>query len=208
MGDSHTSFFSGLGNKNTPYMQPIIFSGPQRNVIPQFKGIRIGPATAYQLHNKIPILDKVIKHFYKIDDSILFCFGEVDCRIHLPKRIINGEDKTKVITECVERYFEVILKYQRKGVNCMVWGVIGSTYTGSGYPDQYKVGTMEERNSIAIEFNELLKMKCKEHNIKFISVFDYMVKDLKTDPKCLQDQLHLSQHLMPITIKLFNEQKD
>jgi hypothetical protein len=70
VGDSHSSVFSGKDE-----MQPI---WPERSddKLSFFKSYRIGPATAYQLENKIPIIDEIVKQLNS-QDSLLFCFGEV-----------------------------------------------------------------------------------------------------------------------------------
>lgn len=207
IGDSHGSFFSGLGTKEKPFMQAVYGQGSQKNALKQFKGTRIGAATAYQLHNKIPILESIINKEYKNGDTILFCFGEVDCRLHLPKRIIlNAESEDSVVNECVERYYSVIKKFHTNGIKCAVWGVIGSNPPSLPYPTQYRVGTMQQRNKITILFNKLIKTRCQIDNIPFVSIFDIMVNDdLITNPTFIMDHIHLSQSVMPQTLKLFKE---
>jgi hypothetical protein len=205
IGDSHSSFFSGLGTKENKYMQPVYNEeGCQQNILPYFKAIRIGAATAYQLINKLPILENIVSD--NKDHSILFCFGEVDCRLHLPKRIlVNNENEYNVVSECVDRYFQVIYHFHLKNIKCAVWGVIGSNPPSLPYPDMYKVGAMEQRNKITIVFNKLLKTKCEQYNIPFVSIFDTMVTNYITDPKYIQDNIHLSQELMPKTLELFKD---
>jgi len=210
LGDSHASFFSGLGTKQNRYMQPVYGEeGKQQNIIPYFKSLRISgdATTAYQLMRRINVLEKIVNENYKEGDILLFCFGEIDCRLHMSKRILlNNEDVNSIVKECVDRYFKVILYFLDKKIKCAVWGVIGSNPPSLPYPNIYKVGTMEQRNKITILFNNLLKQKCDEYNIKFISIFDHMVVNLVTNPECIQDNIHLSQILMPITIELFKKE--
>ena len=81
IGDSHSSVFSGREE-----MQPI---WPQRSDdnTSFFKSYRIGPATAYQLSNKILIIQDIINKNVNSNDYVLFCFGEVDIRAHLIKQM-------------------------------------------------------------------------------------------------------------------------
>ena len=81
IGDSHSAVFSG-----EEAMQPC-WPEPAANKLPYFTSYRIGPATAYQIANKQPILDSLIGSLdLGADDQLMFCFGEVDIRSHLIKQ--------------------------------------------------------------------------------------------------------------------------
>jgi hypothetical protein len=123
IGDSHSAVFSGKEE-----MQPV---WPERSddITPYFRSYRIGPALAYNLFNKIPIIDEIVSSLVdKENDTIVFCFGEVDIRAHLIKQAMEQKDKSigQVIEECVGRYFEVIKFYKDQGYNVAIWAPIAS----------------------------------------------------------------------------------
>ena len=134
IGDSHVSVFTGI-ERMPPIWSPNERSDDRTDY---FRTYRIGPATAYQLDKKIPAIEHIIQHapVDKGNDSILFCFGEVDIRAHLVKQSIE-QNRTidDVVMECVDRYVKTVLYFKEKGYDMMVWGPVASwsdeePYTG------------------------------------------------------------------------------
>jgi hypothetical protein len=206
IGDSHSSVFSGKDE-----MMPI---WPQRSldITEYFKSYRIGPATAYQLDNKKPILNDIIfNNVNKTNDSVLFCFGEVDIRAHLIKQI-NLQELTKfeIVKECVDRYVNVMLHYKEQGYNIIAWGPIASWHEDKPYTTGPSYGTCLERNTITKEFNDYLLELCLKNDIKFVSIFKDMVdENLNTKHEYLDDwegcHIHLNQKALPLIIKEFKD---
>jgi hypothetical protein len=207
IGDSHSAVFSGKEE-----MQPI-WPIPSNDISPYFRSYRIGAATAYQLANKIPIIDSIINSRVNKDvDKVLFCFGEVDIRAHLKKQMeVKNEPITSIVRECVDRYFDVIQHYKNMGIDMLVWGPIASWHDSKKYTGGPSFGTNIERNNITKEFNDYLKELCSKNNIGFVSIFYDMVNsNNETIPTFLDDwdgsHIHLSQRSMPLIIKRFEEQ--
>ena len=77
------------------------------------------------------------------------------------------------MSECVERYFSVILDIKMMGFELLIWNAIPST-TALTIPDikDPVFGTCLERNHAARLFNDFLNQRCLKSGIKFISVFD------------------------------------
>ena len=194
IGDSHASIFSG-----SEVMQPV-WPTRSKDVLNNFRSYRIGPATAYQLDNKLPILNNIVKLLDKENDSLMFCFGEVDIRAHLKKQIDMQKRSVKdIVKECVDRYFKTILYYRGSGINVMVWGPIASwskakPYTGPTF------GTCIERNEITNEFNEYIKFLCDKEGITFISIFkDMILPNGETDTKYLDSTgIHLNNNSLEL----------
>ncbi len=208
IGDSHSSVFSGKEE-----IQPI---WPQRSddKLDYFKSYRIGPATAYQLETKIPILNEIIHNLVdKKGDRILFCFGEVDIRAHLKKQMdLQNKTIVEVVKECVDRYMKTVLLYKSQGYNVMVWGPIASWHESREYTGGPSFGTCLERNEITKEFNHQLKKWCETFNLRFITIFNTMTDENNiTIPEYLDDwdgcHMHLSQRAMPLIIDEFVKQK-
>lgn len=206
IGDSHSAVFSGKEE-----MQPI---WPQRSddKTEYFKSYRIGPATAYQLETKIPIINDIINTVVDVNnDYVLFCFGEVDIRAHLIKQMeTQNKPMELIVQECVDRYFNVLLNYKNMGVKVMAWGPIASWHDSKQYTGGPSFGTMIERNNTTKEFNRYLEELCVKNDITFISIFDKMTDENNiTIPEYLDNwegsHMHLSQTAMPLIIDSFKD---
>ncbi len=212
IGDSHSAVFSGKEE-----MQPI---WPQRSddTTPYFKSYRIGPATAYQLHNKTPIINDIIQYnVNKENDYVMFCLGEVDARAHLIKQAEHHQVPISIsVEECVNRYFKVVQQYKNLGYKIIIWGVIASWHPDKEYTGGPSFGTMELRNNVTKLFNDKIKELCLANDIKFVSIFDKMtfqndLGDYITKHEYLDNwdgcHMHLSQTSMPLIIDAFKEQE-
>lgn len=208
IGDSHASVFCGKEE-----MQPI---WPIRSDdrTPYFNTYRIGPATAYQLENKIPIIDEIFnKMVDKDEDYIMFCFGEVDIRAHLLKQVeLQKRPYQDIVKECVDRYFKVLLHYKHLGFRIIAWGPIASWHESKPYTGGPSFGTCQERNAVTKEFNRYLEELCNNNSIGFVTIFHKMCdENLNTNPYYLDNwegsHMHLSQTAMPLILESFKEKK-
>ncbi len=202
IGDSHASFFSGTNS-----IQP---SWPlqARNVIPSFTSFRLGAVLAYSLPDlgtKTQGREKLFEVLSTLPEksSILMCFGEIDCRVHLVKQAEQQHRPLKnVVEECVERYVHVLQELQPH-FHVSVWGVVPSTPSEEIIDARYPhYGTHIERNTATKIFNEHLRVLCQQKNIPFISIFNELThNDASTNPKYFSDKVHLSQRAMPLAVR-------
>lgn len=207
IGDSHASVFSGKDE-----MQPI---WPERSDdrLPYFRSYRIGPATAYNLFNKISVINEILEtQVDKEKDTVVFCFGEVDIRAHLIKqKSLQQRELADLVQECVDRYCQALFYFYQQGYKIAVWSPIASwgdekPYTGPSF------GTNKERNIATFLFYASL-IKCLfKHNIHILSIFSGMIKDdFTTETLFLDDwedcHIHLSQNAMDLILKEFKGHK-
>ena len=111
-------------------------------------------------------------------DTVIFCFGEIDCRCHVYKHINETTTYEQVIDAIVENYVEAIkvtiatsqLKLKRVGVYNVVPPVQRhNTHEDPGYP---YLGSDDERKAYVLYFNQLLRAKCAENNFVMFDVYD------------------------------------
>lgn len=212
IGDSHASIFSGLGTRENTHMIPIY---PQLGINndPMFRAYRLGPATAYNLESKYPIILDILNQNIsdKTDDKVMLCFGEIDMRIHVGNQI-KETNKTKedIIEEIVDRYFSTILKIKNQGYKIIVLAPSAQSFStpesdhikdGFKYPMEFPiVGTNKERNEYTRIFTNMLIEKTQNFvNINVISILDEMLDENgETKPDLFMDYLHLSSIALPL----------
>jgi hypothetical protein len=206
IGDSHAAVFSGVDE--------MVPTWPERSndTIDAFRSYRIGAATAYQLETKIPIINDILNRCVdKKEDSVLFCFGEVDIRAHLIKQAelqnISIEDAVNL---CVDRYFQVILYYKEQGYNMLAWGPIASHHDARPYLGGPTFGNCLERNHVTELFNNRLELRCSQYSVGFVTIFPKMIDDNKITLLGYLDEwpdshIHLTQAAMPLILEAFKE---
>lgn len=212
IGDSHVSIFSGVDSIDgyNIHIQPeygycyILENGEIKTLrprnefiqkIPNVIAIKMGSHTAYNLINKLDKIDRIIKD-YKMteEDTILLQFGEIDIRVHIGfKPSIENS-----ITECVERYLDVLKYIKNKGYRVGVFAPFSSL------PDElvYNIGrnysNSQNRNKITTKFNELLREKMYENNMLFKDIHKFMLKeDYSSNQKYFKDNIHVSKEVLP-----------
>ena len=207
IGDSHSSVFSG-----EEVMQPI-WPGQSNDCLEFFRSYRIGPATAYQLRNKVPLINQLIMLAdIQEGDSLMFCFGEVDIRAHLINQS-SLQDKCvrELVEECTQRYIGTLQEFIKYNLPIIVWGPIASWEESRPYTGGPSFGSNIERNLVTKEFDSKLKEKCDAVGFKFISLFEEMTNEKgETIGTFLDDwedcHIHLSQRAMPTVIEKFKSQ--
>jgi len=150
-----------------------------------FKGIslflaihHIGPSTAYNLRrensttNSNSQLRKIIERSNRGDIFILV-FGEIDCRIHIYNQYEKNKGESTIselIDKTIANYGDVLNQLEQLGINFAVYSVppAGKTETTFGYSHY---ASREMRGMITGEFNQKLKLLCRERGYKFLDVY-------------------------------------
>ena len=156
-----------------------------------FTSIRTGANTAYNMITNVDLVDEIVTE-YNIDkkkDYIVFCYGEIDTRVHVGAQEDSGKHLTDIVTEITNKYFKFINRYKDKGYNIIVWGVIpGGSFANSAHPRYAKPA---DRNRVSKLMNELFYKKCNELNIEFISIWEDLIK-IGNYHHYFIDSIHLS----------------
>lgn len=211
IGDSHVSFFAGE-NKIQPN-----WPKPASNLLPLFRVFRMGAALAYNLcEYGTKMRSKEALSFLlerqaqptiiPPQSTLLFCFGEIDCRAHILKQqSIRKCELTAIVDDVVERYFSVMEHYYQMGYPIVAWNVVPASRNESKNPEYPSVGTCEERNVVTRLFNAELSRLCNKKGLLFLDIFDRLLApDGLPDMKYYMDGIHLSQAAMPIVLKELN----
>ena len=138
----------------------------------------LGPRLCYSFGKDWKKICDISKYNVKNDDSVIFCFGEIDCRCHIHKHITSEKSYKMLIDEIVHNYIEAIkinlqnCKAELKKI-CIYNVVPPSRKLEVKQNKEYPfLGSDEERQKYHLYFNICLKEKCEENNWIFFNVYD------------------------------------
>ena len=104
-------------------------------------------------------------------DTVICCFGEIDCRCHVHK---FGPDYRKTIAATVERYVDALLAnlVRLPRLRLCVYNIPPPIRKAGKVenPDYPYLGTDEERLAYVTCMNELLAAACQRHGLVFVDV--------------------------------------
>lgn len=143
----------------------------------------------------------------KEGDTLVFSFGEIDCRCHVYKHVSESKTYKDVIDRLINNYFNAIkanldrLKVNLKNV-CVYNIPPPSKKHDCPEIDTPYVGTDEERRLAYLYFNKLLNEKCQEHKYIFIDIYDkytneegFIIRDITDGWVHIEDGTHLQEFL-------------
>lgn len=195
IGDSHISIFSDVDT--IVGIDTIIESD-------YYITYRAGSWLAYNLDKKIPEIVSVVSQMNV--DTILFCFGEIDCRAQVKKiSEDSNRDSDDVIAEIVSNYFKLvdtIIKRVKK--NVIIHSITPELvenphhYYYKDHKEDFDCprGTLLERKGYKDTFNKLVEIECNNRNIKFCNIYN-MLEDSEYKSEFYIDDIHLS----PLAVK-------
>lgn len=195
IGDSHISIFSD--STTIIDIGKIVESD-------NFISYRAGSWLAYSLDKKIGDFTPIIN---SIDtDTILFCFGEIDCRAQVKKiSEDSNRDYVEVIGEIVENYFKLIdFCYKNVIVHSITPELVENphNYYYKDHKEDFDCprGTLAERKKYKDLFNKLVKDECDKRCIKFSNIYD-MLESSEYKSKFYLDDIHLIPNNVRYLIK-------
>lgn len=119
-----------------------------------------------------------IKDGYNVNncDTVIFCFGEIDCRCHIHKHITESNDYKQIIDTIVNNYFIQIQNAVSTfdNLKTVIYNVVPpiQKHNTAENPEYPYLGTDEERKEYVLYFNEKLKQKCIEYKFVFFDVYN------------------------------------
>jgi hypothetical protein len=141
----------------------------------------LGPILCYSFGKEKLNRCDIRKFKIKNGDTVVFCFGEIDCRCHIHKHL-NDRHYKDVINSLVDDYFDAIdlnIHVSNLKVNVCVYNVVPPVKNGNIIEnDEFPLlGTDEDRKNYVLYFNERLKEKCLKRNYIFFDVYNKYIVD-------------------------------
>jgi hypothetical protein len=158
----------------------------------------IGPTLAFSIGRdrlkRLNLKDYPVKE----GDTVIFCFGEIDCRCHVHKYINETKEYKSIIKPIVDLYFEGIQEIvsEIKNLKTYIYNVVPPIEideTVWNNPEYPFLGTNEERKLYALYFNECIREKCKEYGYGFFDIYD---KYTDSNGFLLKSESDLNVHIL------------
>lgn len=142
-----------------------------------------------------------IKNFdVKDNEAVCFCFGEIDCRAHIPK--MNISEQNRMMDYIVESYLEAInlnVK-QYKELTVLVLNIVPTINITDSFLLEFPkhigqsfVGSAVRRKEVTAYMNKKLKENCIKNGYLFVDVFDkYCDKDGFMNPEYKDVTVHIT----------------
>ena len=180
IGDSHCGGVTGKPKEEQAFAQI-------SNVIPHW----LGPKLMFSIGRDG--LD-ISKFSINDNDTVIFCFGEIDCRCHVHK---YKENFTEVINSIVDKFFITInrIHQQRPQIKICIYNVLPPVKKGTvpENPDYPYLGTDEERKTYTQYMNLKIKESCARHNFIFFDVYnDYCCENGFLKTELSDNNVHIS----------------
>ncbi|TAE76775.1 MAG: hypothetical protein EAZ65_01255 [Verrucomicrobia bacterium] len=215
IGDSHTMFFAGaerlrfIRYRRSAFWKPC-WINRGLDLLPCFRVFHVGPATAWKAadkssstraYEKIEIL---LKKDVLPGSPLLLSFGEIDCRVHMPKATLAGGSIEKITKETAEKFIRLPSSLLARGYQPVVWGPpsVVPEDAFAAVPAVPFIGPWELRRDITYSYIEHLREKCSQIGVPMVSIAGkYHSLEAKPPSAFFPDGNHLSQRLMPFALQ-------
>jgi len=222
IGDSHVAFFSGTTGIRF-YRGRSLLTGFFRlrhiniftQLLPAFRCFHLGPSTAWNAGAKgsstrtFEKIKALLRHDLSANSDVLLSFGEIDCRVHLPRLILQGRSVEAVVEATVARLLILGKTFRAHGCRVSFWGPPCVAQIDENKPvGDYSVsGSFGLRSDITRQFGATLAEACQSEGFGCaVLAGNYHLWGEKADPSyLLPDLSHLSQRAMPLALKLLCE---
>lgn len=164
--------------------------------------------TAYNLERHEKKLLQILEPLR--DKELIFCFGEVDIRIHIKyKHEQSGISVGQLIDKTAARYTSYVSRLRQQGYKIHVFNVVptgdyrgaeaGKWKKGLSYPF---TATYEERTDYTLKLNDSYRSYCRELQIPFIDIYQYLVDEQgRRRQELIFDFAHLNNQCADLTLQ-------
>jgi len=110
------------------------------------------------------------------EETVIFCFGEIDCRNHIHKHVTESKQYNEVIDEVVEKYFKAIYENvsQYKKLKVCIYNVVPPHRffdVGDNHPYPF-LGSDNDRQLYTLYMNKRIKQLCEQYGYIYFDIYD------------------------------------
>ncbi len=164
--------------------------------------------TAYNLPRHEKKLLKIISALF--DKELIFCFGEVDVRLHIKyKHDQLGVPVNQLIEETARRYCSYVRDLRQDGYKIHIFNVIPTGDFKGPAAEKWKQGlsypftaTHAERTAYTEQLNLAYAAYCLEYQIPFIDIYQYLVDEQgRRKPELVFDFAHINNSCADLVLE-------
>lgn len=207
-GDSHAIIWEGSEKTSA-----------RKALFPNVEVHHLGPALAYNLLENNDTLGKWgLRIFSDMQDAVnydidigavMLCFGEIDIRTQLAKRLAEGNSLKNVCTPPARKLELFAAKLARNfKVPVLIWEPIATTWQKETNPFWPIVGSESVRNNITLFFSNLLRTYAQDasHNVYSFGIAQQIIDGaFLTKREFYADDHHLNFKGLDLAIKAFGK---
>tara|TARA_B100002051_G_C16684633_1_gene611898 strand:- start:878 stop:1513 length:636 start_codon:yes stop_codon:yes gene_type:complete len=151
----------------------------------------IGPVLCYSFGKENLKRCDISKFNVKDNDTVIFCFGEIDCRCHIHKHISENNTYIDIINNLVKNYVKAIQinieNFDKKLRDICIFNIPPPPFEEKSKNSEYPfIGSPYDRKKYVLYFNKCLKKKCIENNWVFFDIYK----------KCINKNGFLDKNIM------------
>jgi len=168
----------------------------------------LGAKLCYTFGREILNLCDIRKYDINDGDSLIFCFGEIDCRCHVHKHITATTPYRNVIDSIIDSYITAInININNSDINLKnicIYNVVPPIERYNTYEniEQPYLGSDQERKQYVLYFNQILREKCNENNWVFFDIYNkyidnngYLNKQLSDGNVHIKNGIHIQEFI-------------
>ena len=164
--------------------------------------------TAYNLERHEKKLLRILQPLR--EKELIFCFGEVDIRIHIKyKHQQTGVPVQKLIERTAARYLSYVSRLRQQGYRIHVFNVVPTGDYRGAEAEKWKkrlsypfTATYEERTDYTLKINQCYRRHCQELHIPFIDIYHYLVDGKgRRREELVFDFAHLNNQCAELTLR-------
>ena len=145
--------------------------------LPYISANSIGSTLAFRIGRDRLVRLDILKFPVAEGDTVIFSFGEIDCRCHIHKYINDTNTYQYVIKNIVDSYFEgikeIVAPFTK--LSTYIYNVVppiefdATIWNNPEYPF---LGTNEDRKKYHLFFNECIAKNCRSYGYGFFDIYD------------------------------------
>ena len=167
--------------------------------------------TAYNLERHEKKLLRILEPLR--EKELIFCFGEVDIRIHIKyKHEQTNVPVRSLLENTAERYTSYVSQLRQRGYKIHIFNVIPTGEYRGEAAEKWKKGlsypftaTHAERTQYTEILNEFYKKYCDKLGIPFIDIYTYLIDATgRRKQEFVFDFAHLDNHCADLVIEHYD----
>jgi hypothetical protein len=219
IGDSNTMFFAGAEHLRFVRYCRLGVVRPRwinrgLDLLPCFRTYHVGPSTTWKAPEKGSStrarekIELLLRRHLPAGARVMLSFGEIDCRMHMPKAALAGRKIASLVSATAEKYIALPRFVRDLGFRTSLWHIPQIIPRDENDPEATlpSIGPIELRNEITYAMIEAQREVARREGFPFVALAGtFHPREERMPQWCFHDGVHLSQVLMPHSLRMLRE---